>query len=163
MFDAGAIIGKMQLNIEQFEDNAQKVLNKVDEMGQAMQRSGQQMNAVSRQIGVVGRNLAFFGTGIVAPMILALFLNTAIRVPSSSDALAAAAATSRSPANSATSAHSSLEIAPVTACMSRPSFSMTVRSAIGFAASTDCAPSPVAAVTKAIDKAIVKNDLGFKS
>lgn len=63
-------------------------------------------------------------------------------------------------ANSATSAHSSLEIAPVTACMSRPSFSMTVRSAIGFAASTDCAPSPVAAVAKAIDKAIVKNSRG---
>ena len=35
-------------------------------------------------------------------------------------------------------------------------------SAIGFAASTDCAPSAVAKVAKSTDSGTVKNDLGFK-
>ena len=65
-------------------------------------------------------------------------------------------------ASSATSGQSSLEIAPVTTCMSRPSLSIMVRSAIGFAASADCAPSAVAKVAKSTDSETVKNDLGFK-
>lgn len=51
-------------------------------------------------------------------------------------------------ANSATNDQSSLEIAPVTACISWSSLFIMVRSPIGFAVSTDCAPSDVAKVPK---------------
>jgi hypothetical protein len=71
MFDAGAIVSRLKLDTGDFDSVASQVQNKVDAMGQVMQRSGQQMYMVSRQINMVGRNLAFFGTGIVAPMILA--------------------------------------------------------------------------------------------
>ncbi len=70
-FDAGAIVGRMKLDKTDFDNSAQQVENKVASLGKAVSEAGQHIYTVSRQIGVVGRNLAFFGTGVVAPMILA--------------------------------------------------------------------------------------------
>jgi len=85
MFDAGAIVGKMILDNNQWNqavssitrDEAalrQKIIGigeVVLKFGQTMVDSGKQIYMVSRQIANLGRNLAFFGTGIIAPMLLA--------------------------------------------------------------------------------------------
>jgi len=71
MFDAGAIVGKIKLDKSNFDGVALEVQNSVASLGQTVSKAGDQIFTVSKQISNVGKNLAFFGAGIITPMIVA--------------------------------------------------------------------------------------------
>ena len=71
MFDAGAVVGRMILSTQDFQNTAEKVKNQVAQIGTAVTNMGRSVYMAGRQISNVGRNLAFFGAAITGPLILA--------------------------------------------------------------------------------------------
>lgn len=69
-FDAGAIVGKLVLDKQDFDRAVKSVGESTTSLGSSINSLGKTIYFTSRQIGQVGRNLAFLGSGIMAPLIL---------------------------------------------------------------------------------------------
>ncbi|MFA5038409.1 MAG: hypothetical protein WC732_01870 [Candidatus Omnitrophota bacterium] len=71
-FDAGNVVGHLVLDTSGFSNRiAEQARERAQRLSEGFSDLGKNIAASSRKLGEVGRNLAFLGTGIVAPLVLA--------------------------------------------------------------------------------------------